>query len=83
MTFSLNFGGSGNVVTDPGTVPRRGRRSAFTQIMAPDQIRDVIVNRAGMRFLLRDAELRQQFEDFMRRNLQLSGQLVYADFAHS
>jgi hypothetical protein len=33
-------------------------------------------------FLLGDAELGQHFENHMRGNLELSGQLVYANFAH-
>ncbi len=35
-----------------------------------------------MSLLLSDAELRQHFEDHMRGNLELPGQLVYTNFAH-
>ena len=35
-----------------------------------------------MSFLLGDAELRQHFENHMRGDLELSGKLVYTNFAH-
>jgi len=50
--------------------------------MSPDLVRHIVVNRAGVRFLLRYAEFRQHFEDLVRWNFELPGQLVYADFLH-
>jgi hypothetical protein len=49
---------------------------------APDFLRHVVVDRAGVRFLLGHAELRQHFQDLVRRDLELPRQLVYADFLH-
>lgn len=36
-----------------------------------------------MRFLLGDAELRQHVDQGMGEDIELPGQLVYANFAHS
>jgi hypothetical protein len=38
-------------------------------VMLANQLRDMVVNRAGMGFLLGYAEVRQEFEDFVRRHL--------------
>jgi hypothetical protein len=38
-------------------------------IVTAHQLSDVVVNRAGVRFLLGYAEFRQEFEDFVRRHL--------------
>ena len=46
------------------------------------QLGDIVVQGAGVSFLLGDAELRQHFEDGMRGDLELPGQLVDANFAH-
>jgi hypothetical protein len=44
--------------------------------------RRLFVNRAGVRLLVRNAELREQLEDPVRLDLELSRQLVDADFTH-
>ncbi len=60
----------------------RGRR--FTTREAPANLVGYgFVDRTGMRFLLRDAELRQHVYQGMGGDLELPGQLVDADFAHS
>jgi hypothetical protein len=50
--------------------------------MFPHQRLDVFIDGAGVRFLLDYTERRQEFEDLMGRNLQLSRQLVDADLTH-
>lgn len=50
--------------------------------MCPNQIRYVVIERAGVRFLLGHAERGQQFDNLVRGNFQLPGQLVNADFTH-
>jgi hypothetical protein len=66
----------------------RGRPAAFRMGWAfsvyalPDQLRNRFINRAGVRLLFGDADLRQHFYDHVRWNLQLPRQLVDADFAH-
>jgi hypothetical protein len=44
-----------------------------------DGDRHILINRAGMRFLLLDTEFRQQFEDFVRLYLELTRQLIDSD----
>ena len=55
---------------------------AIDSKVRPNEIRDVVIERAGMRFLLGYAERGQQFDDLVGGNLQLPGQLVDADFTH-
>jgi len=56
----------------------------FTTCEAPaNLVGHGLVYRTGMRFLLRDAELRQHVDQGMGGDLELPGQLVDADFAHS
>jgi hypothetical protein len=45
--------------------------------------RDVIVQRAGVRFLFRYPELGKHVDDDTRLHLQLAGQLIDANFAHT
>jgi len=59
-----------------------GRRLAAGDALANLE-GDGVVDRAGVRFLLGDAELGQHFEKSMGGNLELPGQLVNSDFAHS
>ena len=60
----------------------RGRR--FTTREAPANLVGYgFVDRTGMRFFLCDAELRQHVNQGMGGDLELPGQLVDADFAHS
>jgi hypothetical protein len=67
---------------------RRGRPAAFqvsyrfSVEALPHQLRNRFINRAGVRLLFGDADLRQHFYDHVRWNLQLPRQLVDADFAH-
>jgi hypothetical protein len=56
--------------------------SAISGEMFPHQRLDVFIDGAGVRFLLDYTERRQEFEDLMGRNLQLSRQLVDADLTH-
>ncbi len=59
-----------------------GRR--FTTREAPaNVVGHGFVDRAGMRFFLRDAEFRQHLNQSMGGDLELPSQLVDADFAHS
>jgi hypothetical protein len=48
----------------------------------PDLDRDILINRAGVRFLFSDAEPGQQLEDPIVWNLELSSQLVDANLTH-
>jgi hypothetical protein len=62
-----------------------GRRLLVTILPAddvPDLNRDIIINRAGVRFLLSDAEPGQQLEDPVVWNLELPSQLVDANLTH-
>jgi hypothetical protein len=47
-----------------------------------DQFRDGLINGAGVGLLLGDAESRQHIDNLVRRDLELPGQLVDADFTH-
>ncbi len=49
----------------------------------PDLFGHVVIDGAGVRFLLGHAEFGQHLEDLVRGDLKLSRQLVYADFLHS
>jgi hypothetical protein len=44
--------------------------------------RDVVVERAGMRLLIRDAQFRQHIEDDARLDFEFSRQLVNSNFTH-
>ncbi len=56
---------------------------AIAGVVPPDFFRYVVVDRAGVRFLLADSQFGQNFEDLVRGNLELPRQLVNADFLHS
>jgi len=45
--------------------------------------RDIVVDRARMRFLVWYAEIAQQIDDYIRLDLKLAGQLIDADFTHT
>jgi hypothetical protein len=46
------------------------------------QMRDVLVDRARVRLLLRDAKLRQEVDNHLRFDLQLPGQLIDSNILH-
>jgi len=48
-----------------------------------NEFRNRLVDGARVRLLLTHSQLREHFEDRMRWNLELPGQLVNADFTHS
>jgi len=50
--------------------------------MLPDEIGDVVVQRAGMGFLLGHSQLREQVENPLRLDLKLPRQLINAGFFH-
>jgi hypothetical protein len=50
--------------------------------MPPDPFRDILVDRAGMRLLLGNTELRQDCDNRAVRLLAFSRQLVNPDFLH-
>jgi hypothetical protein len=59
-------------------------RYAVTARQTPAKFEDhAIIERTRMRFLVRNAELGQQIQDDVGLDLQLTGQLVDADFAHT
>jgi len=60
-----------------------GGRLCCARRAPPDQFRDIVVYGARMSFLLGDAKFRQHLEDGMRGNLELPGQFIDANFAHS
>jgi hypothetical protein len=51
--------------------------------VSANQVRCVLVQRAGVRFLLGHAQLGEQVENALRLDLELSRQLINPDFAHS
>ncbi len=63
-------------------VNRLGGRFSGSLNTLANKFSNRFVDGTGVGFLLGDAELRQHFEDHMRGNLELPGQLVYANFAH-
>src|SRR5581483_8800110 len=50
--------------------------------VSANQFRNVVIQRAGVRLLVRDSKLREQVENLLRLHLELSRQLVNADFLH-
>lgn len=48
-----------------------------------DQLRDVVIDRAGVGLFFCDAELRQHVDERMGGDLELPSQLVDSDFTHS
>ena len=58
-----------------------GRYSAALDALT-HQIGNGIVQRTGVSLLLRDAEFRQHFEDRVRGDLELPGQLIDTNLAH-
>ena len=65
-----------------GPARRLGYGSLSAQAPAHQQSL-VVLQRAGMCFLLRDAEFRKHFDDGVRLYFQLPGQLVDANFTHT
>jgi len=47
-----------------------------------DEFRNGLVDGTGVRFLLSDTEFRQHLKNDVRGHLELSGQLINADFTH-
>ena len=45
--------------------------------------RNLVFKRAGVGFLIRDSELRQQLEEDVRLYFELASQLIYANFTHT
>ncbi len=62
----------------------RGRRQVrhILAVVAPQLDRNVLVDRAGVRFLFRDAKFRQQVQYFVGLYFQFPGQLVNSDLTH-
>ena len=50
--------------------------------MPAELVRDVLVNRAGVGFLLADTQVREHIEDFVGLDLEFPGQLVDSDLSH-
>jgi hypothetical protein len=50
--------------------------------MLPHQVRFVIFQRAGVRFLLRDAHRGQHVKNFLALDFQLTGQIVDSNLTH-
>jgi hypothetical protein len=90
------FGGSGRALDLRGLVGgrRRGRLRRFhfrflrsfrrlplAETAAKLQ-RNLVVERAGVRLLVRDPELRQQIEEDVRLYFELARQLIDANFTH-
>jgi hypothetical protein len=51
--------------------------------VAANELGVIFVERARVGFLFRYAQLGEQFENALRLDLELSRQLINADFAHS
>jgi hypothetical protein len=63
--------------------PRRTRRRfGAAAEMLPHQVRFVIFQRAGVRFLLRDAHRGQHVKNFPALDFQLTGQIVDSNLTH-
>jgi hypothetical protein len=65
-------------------VSLRGIRRSFGTAakMFPHQVRFVIFQRTGVRFLLRDAHRGQRVKNFLTLDFQLTGQIVDSNLTH-
>lgn len=61
----------------------RHRRLAFAVHPAPDKQRHIIIERAGVRLLFTDPQLRQRFQNHAGLDFELTGQLIDANFTHT
>jgi hypothetical protein len=61
---------------------RRRRIGHIVTVVPPQLDRHILVNRAGMGFLLGDAQFREQLQNFMSFYFQLPSQLVNANLSH-
>jgi hypothetical protein len=59
------------------------RSGAVHAEVSANQVRRVLVQRAGVGLLFCHAQFREQVENALRLDLELSRQLINADFAHS
>jgi len=78
LGLDLFFAGSG-----ARRWPRRTRRCIGTAAeMFPHQVRFVIFQRTGVRFLLRDTHRGQCVKNFLALDFQLTGQIVNSNLTH-
>jgi hypothetical protein len=71
------------VIVPAGTGVAMAGAIARTRQAAAHFKRDVVVERAGVRFLISNAQFRQQLEYDVGLDLKFAGQLVDADFTHT
>jgi hypothetical protein len=65
-----------------GRFRRTRRRIETAAEMLPHQVRFVIFQRTGVRFLLRDAHRGQHVKNFLALDFQLTGQIVDSNLTH-
>jgi hypothetical protein len=73
--------GSGRRFMIPLMIECRRTRAIHPEVL-PDEFGNVVVQRAGMGFLLGHSQLREQVENSLRLYLKLPRQLVDAGFSH-
>jgi hypothetical protein len=78
----LVSGGCGGGLVVP-LVVEGVRAGADHAEVSANQVRRVFVQRTGVGLLFGHAQLGEQFENALRLDLELSRQLIDADFAHS
>jgi hypothetical protein len=61
---------------------RTGRRIGTAAEMLSHQIRFMLFQRTGVRFLLRDAHRGQHVKNFLALDFQLTGQIVDSNLTH-
>jgi len=61
---------------------RTRRRFGAATEMFPHQIRLVVFQRTGVRFLLRDAHRGQHVKNFLALDFQLTGQIIDSNLTH-
>ena len=65
-----------------GCTPAHGFAPVAGDALA-HQFGNRFIDRTGVRFFLGDAKLGKHFDQCVRRNLELPGELVNSDFAHN
>jgi hypothetical protein len=81
LNLVLNGGRRGGLVV--ALVVEGVRAGADHAEMSANQVRRVLVQRTGVGLLFGHAQLGEQLENALRLDLELSRQLIDADFAHS
>src|SRR5579864_5411952 len=62
---------------------RRGAAAGLASDSLADLQSYVVIERAGVRLLVGDTQLRQRLEDYVGFDFELTGQLIDANFTHT